>query len=296
MRSEFLVLPDPTQAPEAKRRLHFASFGEGGRPPIACLHGLTRNGRDFDALAQALEPTHRVLCPDMAGRGRSDWLTTKANYHYGTYLADTLALLASQGITEVGWVGTSMGGILGMMAAASNPTLVKWLVLNDVGARIPAESLKRITQYAGNIQTFTTKEEGEAALRVIGRSFGLSTEAEWRQYIDATLEPGEDGRWRFACDPDILLPLKLQSEGFANIADVDLTAFWEAVTCPVLILRGADSDVLPYDVAQGMAQRQNVTLVEFGGVGHAPALLNAHQILTVKRWIAEQEGQTSLAR
>lgn len=291
MRSEFLVLPDPTQIPEATRRVHFASFGEAGHPPILCVHGLTRNGRDFDALAQALEPSHRVLCPDMAGRGRSDWLTTKTNYHYGTYLADCLALLASQTITEVGWVGTSMGGILGMMAAASNPALVKWLVLNDVGARIPADSLKRIAQYAGNIPTFATKEESEAALRVIGRSFGLQTEAEWRQFIDATLEPGEGNRWRFACDPDILLPLKLQSDGFATMADVDLSAFWDAVTCPVLLLRGADSDVLPSDVAQGMAQRANVTLVEFPAVGHAPALLNAEQILTVTRWIGEREGR-----
>jgi pimeloyl-ACP methyl ester carboxylesterase len=292
MRSEFLVLPDPTQAPDAQRRLHYASFGEAGRAPILCVHGLTRNGRDFDALAQALEPSHRVLCPDMAGRGRSDWLTTKMNYHYGTYLGDCLALLASQNIAQVGWIGTSMGGILGMMAAASNPTLLKWLVLNDVGARIPAESLRRIAQYAGNIQTYATKEEGEAALRVIGRSFGLQTEAEWRQYIDATLEQAPDGHWRFACDLDIMLPVKLQSDGFASMTDVDLSAFWDAVTCPVLLLRGADSDVLPSDVAHAMAQRTNVTLVEFRGVGHAPALLNAEQILTVTRWIAEQNSMS----
>jgi pimeloyl-ACP methyl ester carboxylesterase len=290
MHSEFLVLPDPSQAPQAQRRLHFAAFGEGGTLPILCVHGLTRNGRDFDALAQALEPTHRVLCPDVAGRGKSDWLTAKANYHYGTYLADIVALLASQNIMQVGWIGTSMGGILGMMAAASNPPLVKWLVLNDVGSRIPAESLKRITSYAGNIQPFATREEGEAALRIIGRSFGLQTEAEWRQYIDATLEPMGDGRWRFACDPDILLPLKLQSEGFANIEDVDLSAIWNAVTCPVLLLRGADSDVLPADVAQSMAARENVTLVEFPNVAHAPALLNAEQILAVTNWVRKIEG------
>lgn len=290
MTSQQLILPDPAQAPTGSRRLHYATFGETGTLPILCVHGLTRNGRDFDALAQALEPSHRVLCPDMAGRGKSDWLTAKANYHYGTYLTDILALLASQSITQLGWIGTSMGGILGMMAAASNPPLVKWLVLNDVGARIPAASLKRITNYAGNIQPFATREEGEAALRVIGLSFGLQTEAEWRQYIDATLELTEDGRWRFACDPDILLPLKLQSEGFANIQDVDLSAVWDAVTCPVLLLRGADSDVLPADVAHSMAARENVTLVEFPNVAHAPALLNAEQILTVTNWVKKIEG------
>jgi pimeloyl-ACP methyl ester carboxylesterase len=290
MRSEFLVLPDPTQQPSGQRRLHVAHFGEAGQPPVLCVHGLTRNGQDFDALAQALEPTHRVLCPDVAGRGKSDWLTAKANYHYGTYLADLTALLASQNLTHVGWIGTSMGGILGLMAAATNPSLLRWLVLNDVGARIPGPALQRIAQYAGNMQRYASRAEAEAALRVIGRSFGLQTDEEWRQYMDATLEQAPDGHWQFACDPDILLPLKLQSEGFRQLTDVDLSAFWAAVTCPVLILRGADSDILPHDVAQAMAERPNVTLVEFSGVGHAPALLNAEQILTVTRWISAQEA------
>ncbi|MBY0356300.1 MAG: alpha/beta hydrolase [Rickettsiales bacterium] len=287
MSAQSLILTDPTQI-GGTRRLNYSKRGQSLQVPILCMHGLTRNGRDFEALAQALEPQHQVLCPDMAGRGGSDWLTTKLNYHYGTYLTDTMSLLTSQNITQVGWVGTSMGGILGMMAASASPTLVKWLVLNDVGSRIPAAALKRITDYAGSMQRFASREAGEAALRNIGQSFGLRNESEWQQFISATLEPTTDGHWQFACDPDILLPLKQQSADFSLLEDVDLSVFWEAITCPVLLLRGGDSDILPHDIAQAMAQRPNVTLVEFPAVGHAPALLSAEQILSVTRWITAQ--------
>lgn len=290
MQTQHLVLSDPTQLPSAQRRLHYTSYGEAGQSPILCVHGLTRNGRDFDALAQSLEPTHRVLCPDMAGRGQSEWLVQTSNYHYGTYLTDISQFLASQSLAQVGWIGTSMGGILGMMAAAANPSLIKWLVLNDVGAMIPAASLVRIVNYASRPPHFDLREEAEAALRKNGVTFGLKTPEEWRQFTEATLEPAPEGGWRFAYDPEIIGPL-LQQAQEGGLSDVDLTAVWDAVQCPVLLLRGADSDVLPADVAQKMAQRAGVTLVEFAQVGHAPALLSAEQILTVTGWIKNCESQ-----
>lgn len=258
--------------------------------PVLCMHGLTRNGHDFDYLAKALSPGCRVIAPDMAGRGSSEWLGNKFDYHYGSYLADTIALLSHLNIKQVHWIGTSMGGILGMMTAGMYADIVKSLVLNDVGSMVPGAGLKRITSYAGSPQTFATKPEAETFLKEIFKTFGITSEEHWAHMIQYTLMQKSDGTYTFACDPDILLPLAHQTEWFKLIQDVDLSLVWQAVQCPVLVLRGAESDILTKATADEMAQSsgKKVTLVEFQGVGHAPALLEDGQIGVVVDWLKNQ--------
>lgn len=258
--------------------------------PVLCMHGLTRNGHDFDYLAKALSPGCRIIAPDMAGRGKSEWLGNKLDYHYGTYLADTMALLDHLGIKTVHWVGTSMGGILGMMAAGMYPERVKSLVLNDVGKLVPATGLKRISSYAGSAQQFTTKEEAESFLKDIFKTFGISSEDHWQHMLHYTLMQKADGTFTFACDPDILLPLAQQTDWFKMLQDVDLSFVWQSVACPVLLLRGAESDILLKSTADEMARDsgKKVTLMEFQGVGHAPALLEDGQIGVVVDWLKNQ--------
>ncbi|MFO1241920.1 MAG: alpha/beta hydrolase [Rickettsiales bacterium] len=271
-------------------RLSYLDWNEASPGiPVLCMHGLTRNSHDFDYIAKALSYEHRVIAVDTAGRGKSEWLANKLDYHYGTYLADAMALLDELHINEVIWIGTSMGGILGMMAAGMYPERIKALVLNDVGKLVPKEGLQRISTYAGKAHTFKTKQEAESYLKDIFRTFGISNEQQWAHLIQYSLMETPEG-YSFACDPDILLPLAHQTDWFKLMQDVDLSLIWQAVQCPVLLLRGKDSDILREDTAKEMAEDKgkNVTLIEFQGVGHAPALLDDGQISAVVDWLKKQ--------
>lgn len=253
---------------------------------VLCMHGLTRNSHDFDFLAAKLVSDYQVLAPSMAGRGDSEWLPNKLNYHYGTYLADTMSLLDQLHLQSVLWVGTSMGGILGIMAASMYPGRVKALVLNDVGMKVPKEGLQRIAEYAGSKHTFASQEEAGIFLKEIFSSFGITDPAHWDHLIRHSLTRQNDGTYILACDPDILVPMAHQTEWFKMIQDVDLSLVWYGVRCPVLILRGEESDILTKEIADTMAAgKQNVTLVEFDGIGHAPALMNDQQTGIVAEWL-----------
>jgi pimeloyl-ACP methyl ester carboxylesterase len=262
----------------------YAEWGSAGAKRVAvCVHGLTRNGRDFDWLAPALAARGwRVLCPDMPGRGRSAWLTEPGDYEYPLYNAVGAALIARAGADEVAWVGTSMGGIIGMMLAAQRATPIARLVLNDVGALIPKASLERIATYVGNDLHFADSAALEAYLRRVHAPFGALTDAQWRHVAAFGSRPAEQGGLRLHYDPAIALPFKRQEP-----QDVNLWPVWEQVACPTLILRGQSSDLLPAETAAEMtgcgraAQAGAVRLVEIAGCGHAPALMDEAQIATV---------------
>lgn len=258
-------------------RVVYRLWGQRGDQTILCVHGLTRNGRDFDELAGALSGRARIACPDVVGRGRSAWLANPALYGYPQYLADMTALIARLDVETVDFVGTSMGGLVGMLLAAQPNSPIRRLVINDVGPFVPKAALERIASYVGADPVFEDHAAVEAFLRYVYITFGTLTDRQWRAMAEHSARPRPDGRFGLAYDPAIALPLQKQP-----IEDVDLWAIYDRVQCPVLVLRGAESDLLPADTAREMTERgPKARLVEFPGIGHAPSLMTEEQIRIV---------------
>ncbi|MGZ8995247.1 MAG: alpha/beta fold hydrolase [Rhodospirillales bacterium] len=265
---------------------HRVAYSEWGAPSEArvaiCVHGLTRTGRCFDFLAEALEDRYRVACPDLPGRGKSHWFATPALYRPPAYLADLNALIARRAVAQVDWVGTSLGGILGMMLAAQPNTPIRKLVVNDVGPFIDKAALGRIATYVGQDPTFRSLDALEAYLREIHAPFGPLTDEQWRHLAVYSARRDEAADvWRLHYDPALAKPFR---EDLGE--DVDMWAVWEAITCPVLVIRGAESDILLHETAEEMLTRgPEVELVELPGIGHAPALMDPAQIAVVRDWL-----------
>jgi pimeloyl-ACP methyl ester carboxylesterase len=257
-------------------------------PVLVAVHGLTRNGRDFDALSRALANDYRVICPDVAGRGRSGWLPDGALYTYPQYLADSVAMLARIGAVGVDWLGTSMGGLIGMMLAAQpgQSTLggpIRRLILNDVGPFVPKAALERIASYVGQAPRFESVADVEGYLRRVHATFGPLSEENWAALARHSARSLPGGGYALAYDPKI-------GDAFraAPLADVDLWPLWDRVGCPVLILRGGQSDLLTAGIAGEMVRRKPAArLVEFPECGHAPALMAPNQIAVIRSWLAE---------
>ena len=264
-------------------RIAFTDWGDAApsRKATVCVHGLTRTGRDFDILANALSEHMRVVCPDIPGRGASDWLTHPNDYIYPTYLNDIAAVLAHIGAERVDWVGTSMGGIIGMMLAAMPNTPIRRLVINDIGPLIPKEALLRISRYLGGGPSFQDIEALESYLRDVHAPFGDLTDEQWRHLAETSSERNGEGGMRLHYDPSIA-----QVFSAGPIEDIDLWPIWDAITCPVLVLRGADSDLLSAETAAEMAKRgPGAEIVTIEGCGHAPALMADDQVHTVVNWL-----------
>ncbi len=265
---------------------HRVAYDEWQGPPasttLVCVHGLTRNARDFDALAAEMARSHRVVCPDMPGRGRSDWLRNPAEYAFPTYLADCAALIARLDVESVDWVGTSMGALIGLMLAAQANTPIRRLVLNDAGAFVQKEGLNRIGGYLGSGETFPSIEALEGAVRRNNAAYGPLDDAQWRKLALDSARELPDGRYGFNYDPHLGDIYKA-----GPIDDVNLWGVWDAVRVPTLLLRGESSDVLSRATADEMTRRgPKAKLVEFAGIGHAPALVSADQIGVVRDFLA----------
>lgn len=261
--------------------LNYYEWGDANNPRVLiCVHGLTRNGRDFDDLAKAMSGEYRVLCPDIAGRGKSAWLTHKEDYSYPVYCADMAALIARSGAQQVDWVGTSMGGLIGMLLAAQPGSPIRKLVMNDVGPLIPKASLERLATYVGKAGSYASLDEFEQYIRVVSAPFGPLTDAQWRHLAATNAKQQEDGRWGSIYDPAIAAPFS------GPIADVVLWPYWDQVRVPTLLLRGADSDLLLEATAEEMTRRgPKAKLVEFPGIGHAPMLMEQSQIAVVRDFL-----------
>ena len=266
--------------PHSFHRVTYVEWGEARNPTVVCVHGLTRNGRDFDRLAASLAAVRRVVCPDMAGRGRSDWLADGADYGYPQYCADMNALIARLGVEAVDWVGTSMGGLIGLMLAAMPGSPIRRLVLNDIGPFIPKAALVRLAGYVGKDPAFADRSALEAYLRQVHATWGPLDDADWHHLAEHGHRRDDGGGLRLGYDPAI-------GRAFAGpLRDVDLWPLWEKVTCPVLVLRGGQSDLLLRETAEAMTARgPRARLVEFAEAGHAPSLMTAHQIAVVKDWL-----------
>jgi pimeloyl-ACP methyl ester carboxylesterase len=216
----------------------YTAWGEADRVPVVCVHGLTRQGRDFDRLAAALADEFYVLCPDLPGRGLSDWLSGPALYQPVTYVTALGALLATLP-AQVHWVGTSLGGICGMILAAQSKTPLTKLVLNDVGCFIPAAAIARIQQYMQPAPVLPDQAALEALLRVVHASFGVPDDDGWAEMARHSGRDLAEGGVTLHYDPAIAAAFKAQEP-----ADVDLRQFWKKIAIPTLTIRGALSDLL----------------------------------------------------
>jgi pimeloyl-ACP methyl ester carboxylesterase len=272
-------------SPHGFHRVAYYEWGDAANPRVAfCVHGLGRNGRDFDVIAEALAPTHRVLAVDMPGRGMSEWLADPNDYAFPTYLTTLTALVARSGADAVDWIGTSMGGLLGIVIAAQQNSPIRRLVVNDVGPQLEAAALARIGSYIGQDPTFATFAEIEAYLRQISAPFGPLSDPQWEYITRTNVRERADGRWGLAYDPGIAVP-------FRNApAPPNLWPLWDAIRCPALVLRGAQSDLLSAEVAAEMAARgPKPRVIEFDGIGHAPMLLEPMQFAPVIEFLRRND-------
>ena len=301
-------LSDPAAAP------HAMAYWQWGSPAaahvIVCVHGLSRQGRDFDVLARALIANAnakgqqlRVVCPDVVGRGQSESLANPLYYQIPTYAADMLVLLArlhaESPIDKIDWVGTSMGGLIGMAVLGSPqltlPAPVRKLVLNDVGPTLEWAALQRIGTYLGRSGEFASVQAAAQALWAVSSSFGPHTPAQWQALCEPMLKPvpasdafGTDPRWQLHYDPAIAVPFRGATEETTAAGQAALWQLYEQIKADTLLLRGASSDLLSKLTAEDMAQRgPRARLVEFEGVGHAPTLVADDQVAAVSDFLLD---------
>lgn len=272
-------------SPCGLHRMAYTEWGAADNPRVLiCVHGLSRNGRDFDVLAQALAADYRVICPDIVGRGRSDWLRDAANYGIAQYVADMIVLIARLNVDSVAWLGTSMGGLIGMVLASLEGTPISRLLLNDVGPVIAAESIKRIGDYIGRTPRFESFADAEQYIRRVSAPFGRLTDEQWRHLTESSVRQRADGGFELRFDAAGI------AESFrraTTAGEIDLWPIYERIACPTLVVRGAESDLLSRETAQAMAGRgPRPQLVEVPGVGHAPMFMDEAQIAIARRFFA----------
>lgn len=263
------------------RGLHRMAYWEWGDPAnrrvLVCVHGLSRQGRDFDTLARSLADHYRVVCPDVVGRGRSDWLADPMGYNLPAYVADMVTLLARLDAEVLDWVGTSMGGLIGLGLASLPGAPVRRLVLNDVGPVIQPQALQRIGSYLGQPAHWPSEDAAAAALLAISQGFGPHSAEQWLALTRPQLQPDGDG-FKPRCDPAIAVPFKAITPETAAAGEAMLWQSYDRLRSPTLLLRGADSDLLSHDTALAMTQRgPRARLHEIAGVGHAPTLVQPDQ-------------------
>jgi pimeloyl-ACP methyl ester carboxylesterase len=271
-------------SPKGFHRVLYSEWGDPkNRDVVVCVHGLTRNRHDFDFLAQHLAADYRVICPDIVGRGDSDYLQDPFLYSYPQYLSDMNALMARLNVDRVSWVGTSMGGLMGIMLASFPQTPIKKLILNDIGSVVSAEGLKRIATYAEIETAFKTAEEGHAYLLQHHLKFmGKIGEEPLKNLLTHSLKFNEAKKlWEVAYDT-------LAGHTFSKneeYVDVDFSAYWNDIKCPVLLLRGALSDIISAETAKKMLQKKQVSFIELPGIGHPPSLSTPEQVGMIHEWL-----------
>ena len=259
---------------------------------VVCVHGYSGNSRDFDHLAQALAEDRRVVCIDVAGRGESDWLRTTLEYNFPQFAADLRGVVSHLGLKEVDWVGTSMGGLLGMMIASQPSSPIRRLVMNDIGAYVPLAALQAIGQNLDAPRAFASLDAVEAHMRHTHRDWGDLTDEQWRHFAVHGSRPLDDGGYRLHYDPRIAR----LAQAFPLTPGLFMWDAWYRVRCPVLLLRGERSEVFPAHVAQTMLDaKPDAELVEISGCGHVPALMSEDQIGIVRNFLGARadKGQWS---
>ena len=271
----------------------YASWGPAKAAHVVfCVHGLTRQGRDFDILAQALVaaaeaaqmPPVRVICPDVVGRGRSDWLPDPMGYQFPQYASDMAVLIQSLNsqhpIERVDWVGTSMGGVIGMLLAAQDlPVPIRNLVLNDIGPPVSWKSIQFMQTYVGEVGRFASVQDAANAMWEVSKSFGPHTSAEWLALSQHMVKRLDDGAYCLHYDPQLRVPIRAVTEEATKAGEATLWQIYDAVRCKTLLIHGAQSELLSVDAVKAMTQRgPRVQVATLEGVGHAPTLTHQDQI------------------
>jgi len=293
---DFVTCPDP----QTTHRMAYWSWGESSAPHVVlCVHGLTRQGRDFDLLAQALVaaakdanlPAIRVICPDVVGRGKSDWLQDPMGYQFAQYAGDMALLIQSLNsqhpIERLDWVGTSMGGVIGMLLAAQQlPTPVRHLVLNDIGPVVSWSSILNMKTYVGQVGKFESVQQAANAMWKISKSFGPHTAEEWLALSQNMVRRLEDGTYTLHYDPALREPIRAVTQEQAQVGEAALWQVYDLIQCQTLLIHGAESELLSLSAVREMQQRgPRAQVASVQGVGHAPTLTHEDQIDIVLQFL-----------
>ncbi len=262
-------------------RIHYLDWGKTESPVVICAHGLTRNTHDFDYLASAICDQFRVIAIDFPGRGSSDWLEDKNDYVIPTYLQVVSTLLQELSIRSFNWLGTSMGGLIGMILAAQNPQSFQRLIINDVGPEVPSAAANRIIDYLSKSEKFSNLEDFEQHVRQVYAPFGQLTDEQWRHLAKYSYQTDGDGKITSNYDPGIVVPFKTASN-----AKADLWPLFQSIKAPIYLIHGENSDILLPSILKKMKQLQpNLTSTMIKAVGHAPALMDKDQINIISNWL-----------
>jgi len=296
---EFVQCPHP----EGQHRMAYWRWGDPqARHVVVCAHGLTRQGRDFDSLAKALvvksSKALQVICPDLTGRGQSEWLSNAAGYQIPQYASDMLSMLGQiqaqlgpdGGVQNLDWVGTSMGGLIGMVLAGQAglplPTPIRRLVLNDVGPAITWSSVQRMQTYVGQFGLYQNLDEVASVLRALSQGFGPVPDDLWREMSSHMTRPGADGALTLHYDPQIGVPVRAMTQEAAAVGEAALWALYDQIQAKTLLIRGQDSDLLTPETAHEMTLRgPRARLETWPGFGHAPTLTSAEQMEVVAQFL-----------
>jgi len=272
-------------SPKGLHRIAYLEWGEPKNDKVlVCVHGLTRCARDFEALAAAMADRYRVISVDVAGRGESEWLPDPLLYQIPQYLSDMVTLIARLDVESVHWVGTSMGGLIGMALAAQANTPIRKLVVNDAGPVVSKVSLQRIASYVGMAPVFPNIEAADKYVRTVSATFGPHSDAEWRFLTEIVMRKNPDGTLRLHYDPKLAEPFRAtMPEG-----DLELWPLWDAIKCSTLVVHGALSDLLTRETCEKMAGRgPKAKVVDVAGVGHAPTLMHDDQVKIVRDFLLQ---------
>ncbi len=274
-------------SPAGLHRMAYKEWGDpGNKNVLICVHGVTRVSDDFDVLALALSDQYRIICPDVVGRGRSDWLPNPQLYQIPQYVSDMVSLLARLDVETVDWLGTSMGGLIGMGLASMSKNPIRKLILNDVGPALNLSAIVRIGEFIGQDVRFDTFDEAAAYIREVSISFGPHSEAQWHKLASDVLKQNKDGKWIRHYDLSLSIPVKAITPELAVAGEAAMWAAYDAVKCQTLLVRGIESDLLTVEAAREMTKRGPcATLVEIAGVGHAPTFVQPEQIAIARNFL-----------
>lgn len=265
-----------------EHKLAFLDWNASAKNTVVCMHGLISNAHDFDYLAERLSEDFRVISIDIPGRGNSDWFEDKSLYQYPVYIADIFVLLKTLKIKEVDWIGTSMGGVAGMVIAADYPHMIKSLVLNDIGPEIPGRALAKMRRYIGMSPSFPNFATARKHLQLIYKNFGVVDDEHWDHLTEHTTFIDSTGAYRLKYDPQIAETFTVNIE---NPEDILFWDIWDKIKCPTLLIHGIESDILLQSTVDKMSARHNMDLYKMYDAGHAPALVDKKEMDYIYEWL-----------
>ena len=268
-----------------RHKLAYLDYGDINNPNIlVCAHGLTRNAYDFHKIAMNLQTDFRVIAIDYPGRGNSDHFSDKKHYNYYAYVKDTLLFFKKLNIKQPFWLGTSMGGIIGMAIAGFFPKILRGLILNDIGPELPTATVKKINKYAAQEPVFTDLNLAKQHLKMIYNSFGIKDEEDWEFITQNSFKINSHNQYKMNYDPNIIADMSNNQQKLKNI---DMWKIWHKISCPIFVVHGAKSDILLVDTVKKMQATKKIEMHRVEYAGHAPALTNFDQIIPIKEWLTK---------